>query len=130
MSPSSTSKFEIPEIINSEVTVSSNYTGISKHSSIKPSPIFWILELGAFEHMTCDLNLLFNIKTLSKPIFVNIHNSQRVKVIQVRSVNIFLDFTISNVLFLPTLKFNLLSVHRLSQLDDSILIFSQFYAIL
>nr|XP_016461597.1 PREDICTED: uncharacterized protein LOC107784913 [Nicotiana tabacum] len=56
---------------------------------------------GASEYMTCDLNLLFNIRTLVKPVFVNLPNSQRVRVTQAGNVQVLPDLTLINA---PSMK--------------------------
>ncbi|OIT32043.1 hypothetical protein A4A49_56225, partial [Nicotiana attenuata] len=72
-------KFTPQGDITSEVNVTANCGGIPKHSFSKiANTIIWILDSGASEHMTCDFNLLFNVRTLIKPVFVNLPNSQRV----------------------------------------------------
>lgn len=73
--------------ISSEVNVTANCAGIPSHSFSDVSNfVVWILDSGAFEHMTCDFTLLFNIQTLIKHVFVNLPKSQRVKVHQARNV--------------------------------------------
>lgn len=73
----------------------------------------WMLDSGASEHMTSDLSLLFNVKTLPKPLFVKLPNSLKVLVKQAGCVTIIPGFTLQHVLFVPSFKFNLLSVHKL-----------------
>ncbi|KAG5627359.1 hypothetical protein H5410_012577 [Solanum commersonii] len=50
--------------------------------SVSLSSISWILDSGASEHMTFDINLLSNITMLPKPVYVNLPNSTRVLVLQ------------------------------------------------
>ncbi|XP_075108915.1 uncharacterized protein LOC142180748 [Nicotiana tabacum] len=117
--------------MNSEVNVTANYAGIPKHPFYNTlNFVMWILHSGDSEHMTCDFSLLFNVKTLPKPVYVNLPNSQRVRVTQAGSVYIMSNFIMKNVLFLPSFRYNILSVHRFCQQADSLLIFSAFGAIL
>ncbi|XP_070029595.1 uncharacterized protein [Nicotiana sylvestris] len=59
--------------MNSEVNITANCAGIPKHPFYNTSNfVMWILDSGASEHMTCDFSLLFNVKTLPKPVYVNL----------------------------------------------------------
>ncbi|KAG5616996.1 hypothetical protein H5410_016820 [Solanum commersonii] len=120
-------------------TAAANCAGIS-HPPLSKSPksfisvslssISWILDSGASEHMTSDINLLFNITMLPKPVYVNLPNSTRALVLQSGSVHLLPSLTLKNVMFAPSFNYNLLSVYRLCFQFNSILIFSVFGAIL
>lgn len=118
---------------NSEVHISVNCAGIaqtlstSMHSS---KSIIWILDSGASEHMTHDSKLLFNIHPLLTPVFVNLPNSERIKVTQAGSVNILPNFTVVDVLFVPSFRCNLLSVHKICSRANSSLLFTSFGTVL
>lgn len=87
-------------------------------------PQSWIIDLGGTEHMTYDYLVLFDIQTLSMDLYIYPPNSQRVKVSQVGHVHILHGLTITNVLFVPEFRLNLLSVHKITKQLSSNLIFS------
>ncbi|OIT07593.1 hypothetical protein A4A49_62880, partial [Nicotiana attenuata] len=101
---------------NCEVNVTANCAGIAP---ILPSLLSdksfihsWILDSGAFEHMTFDKSILFDIIALTQPLTVNIPNYFKIKVTHARKVSLFPDMTLDRVLYVPSFKFNLLSVHK------------------
>lgn len=89
----------------------------------------WILDSGATEHMTYDNSILSDIRPLLKLVFVNLPNSQKVRVNQIGMARILLNLTLKNVLFVPGFRFNLLSVYRLTKTLDCHLLFCSFAAL-
>ncbi|XP_075104561.1 uncharacterized protein LOC142178603 [Nicotiana tabacum] len=78
----------------------------------------WILDSGAVNHMTPHKHLLQNLTPLPKPFFVTLPNGYKVKVISTRSLHLRHGIILINVLFVPSLQFNLISIHQLiTQLD-------------
>lgn len=118
---------------SSEVNISANCAGIAKSLSAyfhNSHSLLWIIDSGASEHMTSDSSILFNIKTLLKPVFVNLPNSQRIKVTKAGSVNILPEITIENVLFVPSFRCNLMPVHKLCRKIYGLLIFTSLDVVL
>lgn len=99
----------------SEVNVTANCAGIAPIlPSILPDESFihsWILDTGASEHMTFDKSILFDIQILPYLLTVNLPNSYKIKVTHAGRVALFSDLIVNRVLFVPTFKFNLLSIH-------------------
>ncbi|OIT02573.1 hypothetical protein A4A49_56596, partial [Nicotiana attenuata] len=78
----------------------------------------WILDSGATNHMTHNKSILSNIKTLVYPYLVTLPNGYKVKVTLIGDVILSPKFSLRKVLFVPSFKFNLISVHSLTvQLD-------------
>ncbi|OIT32391.1 hypothetical protein A4A49_62029, partial [Nicotiana attenuata] len=77
------------------------------------NPGSWIIDSGATDHMTSDKNLLTNITDLPIPILVTLPNGYKVKVASTGTVHINSLVTLSKVLYLPTFKYNLISVYKL-----------------
>lgn len=75
--------------------------------------------------MKFDKSLLHNIKKLSFPVIVTLPNSYKVKVYCVGSVYLSPVLELHNVLFVPSFKHNLLSVYKLCNQFDCLLIFSK-----
>ncbi|OIT07736.1 hypothetical protein A4A49_62856, partial [Nicotiana attenuata] len=88
------------------------------YESFKENADSWILDSGATNHMTYNKASLSNIKTLVYPFLVSLPNGYKVKVTIVGDVILSPQFTLKRVLYVPSFKFNLISVHSLTvQLD-------------
>ncbi|OIT36487.1 hypothetical protein A4A49_60451, partial [Nicotiana attenuata] len=78
----------------------------------------WILDSGATNHMTYNKSILTNVKILAYPYLVTLPNGYKVKVTLICDVILSPKFSLKKVLFVPSFKFNLISVHSLTvQLD-------------
>ncbi|OIT33989.1 hypothetical protein A4A49_65963, partial [Nicotiana attenuata] len=73
----------------------------------------WILDSGASNHMTFNLSLLTNIVTLPYPLLVVLPNGYKVKVTQIGSVILFPQIILHKVMYIPSFKYNLISIHSL-----------------
>jgi len=74
----------------------------------------WIIDSGASNHITFNKNSLTNIKTLPYPILISLPNGYKVKVIEFGDVSITPDIILHEVLYVPSFKYNLVSVHSLT----------------
>ncbi|KAG5603370.1 hypothetical protein H5410_034740 [Solanum commersonii] len=74
----------------------------------------WIIDSGASEHMCFNSESFISLSTLRIPININLPNSHFITVTHIGSVQIFSDLTLHNVLYVPSFKYNLLSVHKFS----------------
>ena len=84
----------------------------------------WIIDSGASNHMTFNKNLLTNIRPLPYPFLITLPNGYRVKVTEIGNACLNSIVTLYNVLFIPTFKFNLISVHCLTSDLRSAIIFN------
>ncbi|OIT35231.1 hypothetical protein A4A49_59315, partial [Nicotiana attenuata] len=73
----------------------------------------WILDSGASNHMTFNLSLLTNIVTLPYPLLVVLPHEYKVKVTQIGSVTLFPKIILHKVMYIPSFKYNLISIHSL-----------------
>ncbi|OIT01979.1 hypothetical protein A4A49_56533, partial [Nicotiana attenuata] len=73
----------------------------------------WILDSGATDHMTSNKSLLSNIVSLPIPYLITLPNGYKVKVSYYGYVVLNSIITLYKVLYVPTFKYNLNSVHRL-----------------
>ncbi|XP_019224054.1 PREDICTED: uncharacterized protein LOC109205763 [Nicotiana attenuata] len=91
------------------------YEGVSYRACMLSSVngIVWIIDSGATDHMTSIKSLLFDIITLPIPYLVPLPNGYKVKVTNVGSLALFPDLILHNVLYIPSFKHNLISVHKL-----------------
>lgn len=91
---------------------------------------YWIIDSGASDHMTYNKSLLKNIRDLLVPYLITLPNEYKAKVTSVGSLALSSVITLSNVHFVPSFKYNLLSVHKLiCQLDCDVL-FTKTYCIM
>ncbi|XP_070054707.1 uncharacterized protein [Nicotiana tomentosiformis] len=90
----------------------------------------WILDSGATNHMTYNTSLLINIRTLVYPYLVTPPKGYKVKVTLIGDIILSPRFSLRKVLFVPSFKFNLISVHSLTVQLDCIVIFTKFVCIL
>ncbi|XP_015167311.1 uncharacterized protein [Solanum tuberosum] len=74
----------------------------------------WILDSGASNHMTFNMSLLHNITLLPYPLLVALPNGYKVKVTQVGSVTLGPMINLDKVLYVPSFKYNLISIHTLT----------------
>lgn len=70
----------------------------------------WILESGESHHITFDKNHLTKITNLTYPMLVKLPNGYRIKVTQIGEVTLAPEITFSNVLLIPSFKYNLISI--------------------
>jgi len=73
----------------------------------------WIVDTGASDHMTFDLNFLTHTKQPSKPVFVTLPDGATKPVTHIGQVILTPNLTLQKVLHVPAFKFNLLSVSQL-----------------
>ncbi|XP_070007511.1 uncharacterized protein [Nicotiana sylvestris] len=97
------------------------YEGVSYGACMLSSMngIVWIIDFGATDQMTSIRSLLLDIITLLIPYLLSLPNGYKVKVTNVGSLALFSDLILHNVLYIPSFKHNLISVHKLlSHCDD------------
>nr|XP_009588116.1 uncharacterized protein LOC104085708 [Nicotiana tomentosiformis] len=90
----------------------------------------WILDSWATNHMTFNKKLLCNVKTLVYPYLVSLPNGYKVKVTLIGDVILSSKFILRKVLYVPSFKFNLISVHSLTVQLDCIVVFTKFSCLL
>ncbi|KAK9070135.1 hypothetical protein SSX86_010535 [Deinandra increscens subsp. villosa] len=84
----------------------------------------WIIDTGASDHMCSNEHYFSQIKPLTKPIHISLPNSQVIKVTSYGNVSLNPQLTLSNVLYVPEFKHNLLSVPRLCKDTQGVVFFS------
>lgn len=84
----------------------------------------WIIDFGSSDITTSQKSLLFNIQPLSSACLVSLPNGYKVKVTNCGSLTLFPNFTLHNVLYVPTFQYNLTSVYHLVSQFDGIAQFS------
>jgi len=75
--------------------------------------ITWIVDTGASDHMSYDLDLFDKLEALSKPVFITLPDGSIKKVTLEGNVKLNDNLPLSTVLYVPEFKFNLLSVTKL-----------------
>ncbi|OIT03013.1 hypothetical protein A4A49_57631, partial [Nicotiana attenuata] len=75
---------------------------------------FWIIDSGASNHMTFNKTALSNITTLPYPVLISLPNGYKVKVFQFGDVILNSEIILHKVLYVPSFKYNLISVNSLA----------------
>ncbi|KAL8161993.1 hypothetical protein V2J09_013482 [Rumex salicifolius] len=81
-------------------------------SSISSS---WILDSGASDHITPNLNLFQTYVTVPKPVFITLPDGQKSVVHHIGTIHLSEHIILHNVLHVPAFHFNLLSVNKLTK---------------
>ncbi|KAL8129348.1 hypothetical protein V2J09_018503 [Rumex salicifolius] len=84
----------------------------------------WILDSGASDHMTPHLHLFQSYASVSKPTFFTLPDGKRILIHHIDQIQLSPHITLHNVLHVPDLHFNLLSVHRLTKDLSSNVVFT------
>ncbi|OIT07844.1 hypothetical protein A4A49_63329, partial [Nicotiana attenuata] len=74
----------------------------------------WIIDSGASNNMTFNRSLLTNIISLPYPLLVILPNGYKVKVTEIGSEILTPKITLDKVMYVPTFRYNLISVHSLA----------------
>ncbi|XP_019230971.1 PREDICTED: uncharacterized protein LOC109211846 [Nicotiana attenuata] len=90
----------------------------------------WILDSGATEHMCFNKEFFIQHKALPKPLMVKLPNSYRVKVTHSSLVSLFPNMVLQDVLYTPSFRHNLLSVHKLCRQLKKYVLFTPYSCIL
>ena len=72
----------------------------------------WIIDTGASDHMTFDLNLFSNAKSLPTPISITPPDGTLKPVTTIGDIPLSSTLKLQNVLYVPDFKYNLLSVEK------------------
>ncbi|XP_074301014.1 uncharacterized protein LOC141632361 [Silene latifolia] len=97
---------------------SQSYTHFAGKSSTQFTAGFfpskdWVIDTGAFDHMTSDVSLLHDIKKLKSPLFVSLPDGSIKTVYYTGNAFLSKDITLLDVLLISDFKPNLLSVAKL-----------------
>nr|XP_016504777.1 PREDICTED: uncharacterized protein LOC107822724 [Nicotiana tabacum] len=127
------SHFSVDSCSTPTLMASANFAGKLLSESIplkscmlsQVDSFIWAIDSGAFDHMTSYKDLLFNLQTLPVPCLVSLPNGYKVKVHLVGSLTLFSNFTIHHVLYLPSFQYNLISIHKLLEQYNVIILFTR-----
>ncbi|XP_075096358.1 uncharacterized protein LOC142174459 [Nicotiana tabacum] len=86
----------------------------------------WILDSGTIEHMSFNKVFFIDLKTLAKPLIVKLPNSYSVQVTHSGTISLLPNLILRNVLYIPSFKYNLLSVHKLCRQLKQYVLFTPF----
>ena len=89
----------------------------------------WVIDTGASDHIVCSVSMLTSITSISHCV-VKLPNGESAIVTHIGTVQLSAQFTLHNVLCVPSFTFNLLSISKLTKHLPFCLVFlSQFYFI-
>lgn len=83
----------------------------------------WIIDQGASDHITSNLSSLNNVQSLHQPCPIKLLNGDVVYITHTGKLHISPDISLSNVLYVPSFKFNLLSISKLTTTLNYVAIF-------
>ncbi|KAF7843553.1 Retrovirus-related Pol polyprotein from transposon TNT 1-94 [Senna tora] len=75
----------------------------------------WIVDTGASSHICYKKSIMHDIKPLPKTLKMHLPTGHTVNVLETGSVRIKAEIELTNVLYIPSFKYNLLSVNRLAK---------------
>lgn len=75
----------------------------------------WIIDSGALDHMTCNVDILMNLTETKNNPKLNLPNGKTSVITHVGDKKLENNLLLKNVLYVPEFKHNLLSVNRLVQ---------------
>ncbi|XP_049390256.1 uncharacterized protein LOC125854717 [Solanum stenotomum] len=84
----------------------------------------WIIDSGASEHMCFNPSVFNSLTPLSSPMFIILPNLTQVNITHKGTISIFSDLILENVLYVPSFKYNLLSVDKFVKQFQSCLLFT------
>jgi hypothetical protein len=92
----------------------SQFSVFSSHTIVPFSaPNSWIIDIGASDHMICSLSLLTTI-TAEISTQVKLHNGKFATVTHIGTIQLSTHLILTNVLYIPSFSYNLLSVSKLT----------------
>ncbi|KAK9714860.1 hypothetical protein RND81_06G125700 [Saponaria officinalis] len=100
---------------DSEEELECNFVGMMTQTAKNNSRCDWILDSGASNHMTFDLEHLKNVKELNNRLKINLSDGRYVRVTHRGDVTLNGGLRLKNVLYVPEFKQHLLSIQKLTQ---------------
>lgn len=111
-----------PDMLQQLMSIAvSSKPSIEKLSGTPKHP--WLLDSGASQHMTGTISFLSNIRTIP-PCLVGLPNGARTIAVQCGDVRLTSMLLITNVLYVPSLTCNLISVSQLLRCNNCIVTFT------
>ena len=111
----------------------SSFAGIVKSDYTKNLCLFscvsnwqstWIIDTGASDHMCYNKDLFSSLQSLLKPSTVTLPDGKCVSVTHVGTVVLSEALTLQGVLYVPSFKYNLLSISKLTSQTNGYVIFT------
>jgi hypothetical protein len=112
------------EFLSPVNTNSANFAGnpVSCHS-VSFSNREWIIDSGASDHMTSSFSPLDNTQLLNQPCPISLPNGDIVSITHTGTLRISPAISLPNVLYVPSFKFNLLSISKITSTLNCVAIF-------
>ncbi|KAK9673306.1 hypothetical protein RND81_12G159200 [Saponaria officinalis] len=107
------------------VPSSSNFAGTSaKHPVFFACHSSWILDTGASDHMCYNKNLFSDITAIPQPYVISLPNGHSITINSVGTAPLTPEISLHNVLFVPSFRYNLLSISKLAKQFNSVVSFT------
>lgn len=91
------------------------FSGTVSSSMNKKMELEWIIDSGASDHMTSSLNNLINVKSAPTMFTINLSTGATAHMTHIGDAVLPNGLKLVNVLYVPQLNHNLLSIHKLAQ---------------
>ncbi|KAL5543954.1 hypothetical protein UlMin_007738 [Ulmus minor] len=105
--------------VNNEQPVISNFTGTFPSISSRT----WILDTGATHHVCHDRTLFESFEPNNVTSYVTLPNGQKVSIARIGKVRISSSILLDKVLFVPSFKYNLVSISALTKFSNCAMMF-------
>ncbi|KAL5542382.1 hypothetical protein UlMin_010092 [Ulmus minor] len=106
--------------VNNEQPVISNFTGTFPSISSRT----WILDTGATHHVCHDRALFESFEPNNVTSYVTLPNGQKVSIARIGTIRISSYLLLDKVLFVPSFKYNLISISALTKFSNCVIMFS------
>lgn len=107
-----------------EDAMESPFSGMITCNNVHTNSNVWIMDTGATDHMTSNLEILANVKPANAHMTVNLPNGAKAVVSHVGDVLLKNGLKLINVLYVPAFTHNLLPIHKLSRDNNYYAMFS------
>ncbi|CAM8951474.1 unnamed protein product [Rhodiola kirilowii] len=94
-------------------------------SKINGRSVEWVIDSGATDHFTCNLDLLFDIHKVTSTCSVLLPNGEISQVELAGKFALTKDLILHDVFYVPSFKFNLISVSKLTGTSPCDIVFSK-----
>lgn len=118
---------KIPELPHNIVS-SCAYSNSCKQ--LDDSPMLWIIDSGASNHMCHNAQMFITLTNFPKPFPITLPNGKTISVVQFGDVKIADNITLKNVLHVPVFHYSLLSIGKLTKQLHCGVIFTSDHCIL